>query len=155
MHYNIFYYSRLEPVENSEISTQCLQGTRSAAELNRHKWVINNPIKKKDILQTFILRNLQQTLLYYAHARLRISQLDLSFLNGSGNRYYHAESQYLETFTELQHYLIYKNSPQNNIIISNNDIRLLAPTLFLQFGYPLSSQSSYFESPRIVSFSRC
>ena len=46
IHYNIFNYSRLEPVENSEISTYCLQGSCSAAELNRHKIGRNNPNKK-------------------------------------------------------------------------------------------------------------
>ena len=43
-------------------------------------------------------------------------------------RYYRAEDQYLETFIELQHYLI--SFPIKNDS-SNTDIRLLAPTPFL------------------------
>ena len=39
---------------------------------------------KKYILQTFVLQNLQQILLYYAHGRLSIRQLVKYFSNGSG-----------------------------------------------------------------------
>ena len=150
-------HRQVEPVENSEISTCCLQGSCSAAELNGHKQAEVIP-NKKYILQTFVLQNLQQILLYYIHGRLSISQLDLYFSNGliavilvrhPNSIDYHAEDQYLETFTELQHYLIYLMSNQHN------DLRLLAPTPFLQFGYPRSSQSSYFENTKTVSFSRC
>ena len=151
MHYNIFYYSRLEPTQGFEPQACCLQGSCSTAELSRHKKQANISFIKKYILQTFVLQNLQQTLLYYAHGRLSTGQLLQYFSNG-GNCHYHAEDQYLETFIELQHYLI--SFPIKNDS-SNTDIRLLAPTPFLQFGYPRSSQSSYFENTKTVSFSRC
>lgn len=105
---------------------------------------------KKYILQTFVLQNLQQILLYYAHGRLSTGQLLQYFFNGgcplprrgSVPRNFHRASA-------LSNFFPIKNDS------SNTDIRLLAPTPFLQFGYPRSSQSSYFENTKTVSFSRC
>ena len=107
---------------------------------------------KKYILQTFVLQNLQQILLYYAHGRLSIRQLVKYFSNGSGYPLLPRRGPIPRNFhraSALSNFFPIKNDS------SNNDLRLLAPTPFLQFGYPRSSQSSYFENTKTVSFSRC